>query len=169
MRGVRSGKSGSNRAGDEKKSRLKRKRRPVSPPAAAVGFRPGSCNPGRFPIGPRQGEPWRFPIRVLVEANFDDFPFAVPLPEGSGSAGLRRKWVRHRVSPLPRASSPVAPPPLSTASIPKDFRRFWRWQRPGASIRFRFATPDRVIARCAGPAESARPGGLWIKRITWIT
>jgi hypothetical protein len=77
-----------------------------------IGFRPGSCDPGRFPIGrPSEQAPTGFPIRVLSKRTSMG-PFAVPSPEGSGSAGLREKWVRTWVSPPPRASFPAAPPPL---------------------------------------------------------
>jgi hypothetical protein len=48
--------------------------------------------------------------RVAAEAKLRRLPFAVPSPEGSGSAGRSfGKWGRHRLSPPPRASSSRSP------------------------------------------------------------
>jgi hypothetical protein len=67
---------------------------------------------------------WKVPYRTSFEASFDERPFAVPSPEGSGSAGLRGKWERHRLAPLPHASSSVARPVASAASALAGIRRF---------------------------------------------
>jgi hypothetical protein len=48
--------------------------------------------------------------RAAAEAKLRRLPFAVPSPEGSGSAGRSfGKWGRHRLSPPPRASSSRPP------------------------------------------------------------
>jgi hypothetical protein len=105
------------------------------PTGSASGFRPGSFDPGRFPIrlpleqapvlarsGSRRSKLRQVPLDIARQARRASVrtiakqarrsSFAKPPPESIGIAGLRRKWVRHRVSPLPRASSPAAPPRL---------------------------------------------------------
>lgn len=87
------------------------------------GFRPGSCDPGRFPIGrPLKQAPTGFPISGPIEAS----------SERSLCGSIARR-LRFRRTPgkvgsdlgFPASSRffPGCPTTVSSASIPKDLRR----------------------------------------------
>lgn len=83
------------------------------------------------------------------------------------SAGRSGKWVRHWLSPLPRASSSLALPPLVS---PPSFRisGLPRWQLPGAFFRFRSAAPGHT-EKLTLFSESHKRNRLWIKCIAGIS
>jgi hypothetical protein len=88
------------------------------------GFRPGSCDPGRFPIRrPLEQAPTGFPISGPIEANFEESLC------GSFARRLQFRRTPGKVgSALACAAasrfSPGCPTTASAASVPKDFRRF---------------------------------------------
>jgi len=89
-----------------------------------IGFRPGSCDPGRFPIGrPLKQAPTGFPISGPIEASSERSLC------GSFARRLRFRRTPGKVgSDLGRPASsrffPGCPTTASMASIPKDIRRF---------------------------------------------
>ena len=89
----------------------KRKTGPVLPPAPLSGSGRSLATPDGSQLSLFEASSDRVSIRVQSKRTSTD-PFAVPLPESSGSAGLRWKWVRLWVAPPPRASPPAAPPLL---------------------------------------------------------
>jgi hypothetical protein len=105
-------------------------------PASSLGVRPRLATRTGFPCG-----------RPSKQA-CDEVPFAVPLPKLRFRRTVSGKWERliafaFRLTLLPR----TALPSLLPAFILADVRRFPRWQRLGAFVRFRRAAPFRSCLR----------------------
>ena len=110
---------------------------------------------------------WR-PRRVTGRYCYpSSFPVAVPLPERCGSTWRFRKVGAALAFALPHASSSLALPIASTASILADISPFRRWQRPRAVNRCR-STALAARRSCHSLPSQTNENCLWIRCITGI-
>ena len=101
----------------------------------------GVFRPGRFQIGFLKAS-FECPRSGPGEASFDKTFRSSPAPRRRFRRDFRRKWVRRRVSPRPRASSPAALPELPRSQSRRTSITS-ALARSEAFARFQAATPDR--------------------------
>ena len=132
------------------------------------GFRPGSCDPGRFPIErPLKQAPTGFSISGPIEASSERSLC------GSFARRLQFRRTPGKVGsdlgcPASSRFFPGCPTTASTASVPKDIRRF----RGGGTQKLSSVSGRPLLtAKCQyGRAIPIRGSAkcLWITRITGI-
>jgi hypothetical protein len=150
-----SGKPATIRSGVHPASRRLSLRHPSGKPAIVPC---GSSPPGEpgFPtIGSSPGEPFDFPP-VVPSSKLSGRPFAIPLPEGSGFAGLRKSGFGLGF-PRRLALLPGCPARASLISFPKDLDQIGTGGVSEGSCRCRPVFLDRE--RPTWPAQPIRTNG----------
>ena len=137
-----------------------------------IRFRAKPCDLVRFPLGfPAEAlRPRQVPSGSPIKANFDEIPFAVPLPKAPVPPDVVGKWERHRLSLLPHASSFDRP----TSRLPAIILAGMSAASAVAVTSSFRSVSGATLTRHenhAAPAYGVAPSGirLWVSRIAGIT